>query len=222
MSHSFHTDPKWRIAARNVKLNAEGQPVLPRVVEKAPRIGDIHPISRKTLSSMMRRLPLELWYGLKAVELCPRQGEVGVPFGSYSPSARTIRLFSLPEVLELKSIPRFDRALMDGSDAQVVAAGDGFRVCWDDLFGMGFWFFYSVFVHELGHHHRFQYPAKRGLPRRRQEEEYLADRYCYWVVAGRMSRRKYHTRSEPQHPADGSQPSRSVTNSTPAAAGSRR
>ena len=32
---------------------------------------------------------------------------------------------------------------------------------------MGFWFYYDVFVHELGHHHRFQYPSKTGRPRRR-------------------------------------------------------
>ena len=197
MSRSYHTDPKWRIAARNAKLDRDGRPVLPRVVEKAPRIGDTHPVPGRLLSKMLGRLPPELWYGLRAVELRPRQGEVGEPFASYSRSAKTIRLFSLPEVLEFESIPQFDRALMEGSDALIERDGEGFRVRWDDPRGMGFWYFYSVFIHELGHHHRFQYPAKRGLPRRRQEEEYLADRYCYWVLVGRMSRRKYRNRIEP-------------------------
>jgi hypothetical protein len=197
MSRSRHTDPKWRIASRNAKVDRAGHLVLPRVVERAPRIGDVHPLSGSTLTKMLGHLPLELWHGLNLIELRPRQEEVGIPFASYSRSAKTIRLFSLPEVLELESIPHFDRRLMEGSDAQIEPTETGFRVHWEHPRGMGFWFFYSVFVHELGHHHRFQYPAKRGLPHRRQEEEFLADRYCYWVVTGRMSRRKYLGRVEP-------------------------
>ncbi len=197
MSRSRHTDPKWRIAARKAKVDHAGQPVLPRIIERTPRIGDVHPVSGKTLLRMLGRLPLELWHGLKRIELRPRQGEVGMPFASYSRSAKIIRMFSLPEVLELESIPQFDLMLMEGSDARIEKTETGLRVHWDDPRGMGFWFFYSVFVHELGHHHRIQYPAKRGLPHRRREEEFLADRYCYWVVAGRMSRRKYPKRVEP-------------------------
>jgi hypothetical protein len=196
MARSYHTDPKWRIAARNAEADREGRFVPPPVVERAPRIADVHPVSRRKLSTMLAQLPPELWYGLRRIELRPRQGEMGCPFGSYSPRDKTIRLFSLPEVLEFEQIPAFDLALMKVTEAHIEEAGDGHRVRWDELDGMGFWFFYSVFIHELGHHHRCQYPAKRGAPGRVWEEEGLANRYRHWVLVGRMSRRKYQRKVE--------------------------
>ena len=48
------------------------------------------------------------------------------------------------------------------------------------------------------------------------------ERSFVWFLRALERRRERFLGAEPQHPADGSQPSRSVPNSTPGAAGSRR
>ena len=191
MSRSFRTEPKRRIAARNANRNEDGRVVLPRIVERLPRIGDVHPISKSKLAQMLSRLPVELYYGLRLIELRSRQNPVGSPFGEYSLSDKTIRLYSLPLTIHLPSISARQRRLMEVCEATIEKRADGFTISWPDAFSMGFWFYHDVFLHELGHHHRFQYPSKTGRPRRISEEESIAHNYCYWATVGRLSPKKY-------------------------------
>lgn len=191
MSHSYRTDPKWRIADRNASRDSDGRVLLPRIVERTPRIGDVHPIPKPMLTRLVSRLPVELYYGLRLIEMRPRQGAVGYPFAEYSRAAKTIRLYSLPLPMHLARISSWQRQLFEISEATIEQDANGYAISWEDSFSMGFWFYYDVVVHELGHHHRFQYPSKTGLPGRRSEEEAMADRYCYWATVGRLSPKKY-------------------------------
>lgn len=191
MSRSYRTDPKWRIAARNAKRDADGSVLLPRIVQRKPRVGDIHPVSKWTLAKMLSRLPAELYYGLRLIELCPRQGLPGEPFGEYSLPAKTIRLYSLPPVLRFKHISNPQRRLLVVSKAKIERDRDGLLVSWEDPHSMGFWFYHEVFLHELGHHHRFHYRGKRGRPARVADEEALADNYRYLATLGRLSPKNY-------------------------------
>jgi hypothetical protein len=40
---------------------------------------------------------------------------------------------------------------------------------------LGVWYFVDVFAHELGHHYRNQYRARRNSTRGRKHEEFVAD-----------------------------------------------
>jgi hypothetical protein len=191
MARSYRTEPKWRIAARNAKRDANGDVTLPRIVERTPRIGDVHPIPKPALARMLSRLPVELYHGLRLIEMRPRQAAVGHPFAEYSPASKTIRLYSLPTTIQLPHISSRQRQILEVSLATIEQTPDGYRVSWADSFSMGFWFYYYVFVHELGHHHRFQYRSKTGNPGRVLDEEFMADRYCYWATLGRLSRKKH-------------------------------
>jgi hypothetical protein len=191
MARSYRTEPKWRIAHRNAERDAEGKVLLPRIVERPPRIGDVHPIPKYMLARLLSRLPAELYYGLRLIEMRARQHLAGYPFGEYSRVEKSIRLYSLPLTIHFPSIPPRHRGLMEISEATIVQQLDGYSVSWADPILMGFWFYYSTFVHELGHHHRFQYPAKTGRPGRVSDEEAMADRYCYWATVGRLSPKKY-------------------------------
>jgi hypothetical protein len=191
MARSYRTEPKWRIADRNAKRDAEGRVLLPRIVDRSPRIGDVHPIPKRMLARLLSRLPVELYYGLRAIEMRPRQHSVGRPFAEYSRAEKAIRLYSLPLTIHLPSLSPRQRGLMEISDATVEQQADGYSVSWPDSFSMGFWFYYDTFVHELGHHHRFQYPSKTGRPGRILDEEAMADRYCYWATVGRLSPKQY-------------------------------
>jgi hypothetical protein len=191
MSRSYRTEPKRRIAARNANRDAEGRVLLPRIVERTPRLGDVHPIPKVMLAHMLSRLPVELYYGLRLIEMRPRQNSVGQPFGKYSCATKTIWLYSLPSTIHLRWLSPRQRWLMEVSKATIEERADGCTVSWRDSFSMGFWFYYDTFVHELGHHHRFQYPAKTGHPGRVSDEESMADRYCYWTAFGRLSPKKY-------------------------------
>jgi hypothetical protein len=191
MARSYRTEPKWRIADRNAKRDTDGRVMLPRIVERAPRIGDVHPIPKRMLARLLSRLPVELYYGLRLIEMRARPGSVGRPFGEYSRASKTIWLYSLPLTIQLPFISPRQRQLFKVSEATIEQQPDGYTVSWEDSFSMGFWFYYDTFVHELGHHHRFQYPSKTGRPGRVADEEFMADRYYYWVTVGRLSPKKY-------------------------------
>lgn len=186
MARSYRTQPKWKIAARNIGRNSSGEPILPRVVVRRPHIGDGHPLSKGKLVQLLRGQPLELVYGLRLIEMRARQGVVGHPFAAYSPRSKTIRLYSLPLQITFTALSQRERNCLDISGASIENVPTGFLVSWPDWASMGFWFYHYVFLHELGHHHRMQYPYKTGRPRRRSEEEFLADRESYWIAVRRF------------------------------------
>jgi hypothetical protein len=191
MAHSYRTEPKRRIAERNADRDRDGRVLLPRILVRAPRIGDVHPIPKQMLARLLSRLPVELYYGLKLIEMRPRQHDVGCPFGEYSQKEKAIRLYSLPLTIHLPFLPPFQRQMMEISQATIEPQAEGYSITWPDPFFMGFWFYYDTFIHELSHHHRFQYPSKTGRPGRISDEEAMADRYLYWVMGGRFSPKKY-------------------------------
>ncbi len=193
MSRSYRTDPKWKIAARNIKRDKRGRPVLPRIVVRRPRIGDCHPIPKERLVWFLRQLPIELYYGLRLIEMRPRQGLVGQPFASYSSSAKTIRLYSMPLTMHMHILSSLLRFCVEESRCAIEEQNDGFLVTWKDPDSLGFWFCYDVFLHELGHHLRTHYPCKTGRPHRRSEEELLATHDAWWTWR-RRSRRKPRVR----------------------------
>ncbi|HMO65131.1 MAG TPA: hypothetical protein PKE47_07920, partial [Verrucomicrobiota bacterium] len=128
MSRSFRTEPKRRIAARNVPRDADGRARLPRIVARQPRQGDVHPLPKRLLTRLLAGLPLELWHGLTRIELRAREGEVGRPFASYHPRDRSIRLHSLPMEFHLPPVSRGTVKLLEGFGAEVEATTDGHRV----------------------------------------------------------------------------------------------
>lgn len=85
MSRSFRVEPKRRIAARNARRDKDGRALLPGIVVRQPREGDVHPLPKRLLAKALAGLPLELWHGLRRIELRAREGDVGRPFATYYP-----------------------------------------------------------------------------------------------------------------------------------------
>lgn len=181
MSRSYRTDPKWKIAARN----AAGDVQLPRIVERRPRHGDVLPIPKVRLTRMIAALPLEHHYGLAAIELRARQGAVVFPFAEYCPRSKTVRLCSLPSAFVVPGMTPFQFRLCEFAGATIEKQKRGIAVSWRNARSMGFWFYYDVVVHALGHHHRTQYPSKTGPTGRRSHDEHQADHFGYDVLDGR-------------------------------------
>lgn len=181
MSLNSRTIPTKKIAARRFARDREGRPVLPRVVERRPRPGDIHPLDRKHLALFLRYQPTDYLYGLKQVELRPRlTEEIGRPFGYYSPSEKAIVLYSVP-AQEWHFPAPGPRAV-----AQFVACGatvteeegGSVRVCWTDPIDAAYFLYREVLLHELGHHYDYQYRHKRKYPSGRIYEETSANRHA--------------------------------------------
>ena len=54
MSKSYHTDKEAVIAKRNLKRKDCGCcPLLPRIIERKPYPGDVHPLDKKTLAGIL-------------------------------------------------------------------------------------------------------------------------------------------------------------------------
>jgi len=175
MSKSFRTQPVHIITQRRIKRNAFGKIECPRIVVQKPRPGDIYPIDRKLMKTILERIPVEYIYGLKKIALRSRKNNrIGYPYGYYRYSDRMIVLYSVP------------------SNAWVL---DGFSSQWRKAFrnwGMtlekqgesvlGIWegsglrrFFCAVLCHELGHHYTLQYDTKNKLIPDKTTNENLAD-----------------------------------------------
>jgi hypothetical protein len=184
MAMNFRDEPTKRIARRRFPRNREGYPVLPRIIERPPRHGDIHPLDRQHLARLLRHQPVDYVYGLKRIELLPRQTqEIGRPLGSYVPREKAILLYSLPETgWRFTSLSPSCIAALRAHGAQVVE-GDGVQVSWLCLRELAY-FMYMVLLHELGHHHDYQYRQKRKWPHGRTFEERSAD-----LHAARLDRR---------------------------------
>src|SRR5262245_47219691 len=123
-----HAAPRVR-AARHIARDGDGAPILPRVVERKPRRGNVHALASPAVRKILGRLPLEQLYGLERIELRGRTGAVGKPFAEYRRDERAILLFSLPA--EVWWLPRgFDVAPLRLAryHARVVSDRSGHRV----------------------------------------------------------------------------------------------
>lgn len=163
MSKSGRTEPPALVASRRMSTDEDGEPRLPRIVERRPFRGDVHPLPKPVLESLLPKVPPKYWYGLRAVELRARNAPIGEPFGSYLPDEKRIRLYSLPLEWRVTHVAEWVREGLVTYGAEVSKAEDGFRVLWPDPGWplMGLWFFNRVFGHELGHHFNFQYKGRR-------------------------------------------------------------
>jgi len=175
MSNSFRTQPTRITAQRRIKKDAYGDIEFPRIVSRKPRLGDIHPIDKKLMKSVLQRIPVEFIYGLKKIELRSRQDKkIGEPYGFYRYSDRMVVLYSVP----------FDSWVLDGFTplwrkafrawgAKLEKQGEAFFCTWDpDKLRH---FFCAVLCHELGHHYTFQYDPKNKLIPHLTTNENLAD-----------------------------------------------
>ena len=161
----------------------EGNLVLPRIVRRKPRPGDVHPISRRQLRMVFERVPLEYLYNLNSVELLPRKDGIGNPFAFYSAAEKRIVLYSLPLAWETNHEDELGADFfgpylrLEEYQAEVETDENIARVSWSDESQMGFWFTRIVLLHEFIHHFRATYRSKRkaGYSIRTEHEEIHAD-----------------------------------------------
>ena len=163
MSRSYRTQKESVMAGRRAQRDREGSIVFPRIVEREPASGDIHPLSKRTIAQQLKNLPVEYLYGLSRIELRARQGsEIGRPFGSYWNDERAIILYSLPTVWRLQGISKEFAKSLARFYADFKFEEEVVMVSWPNEAVMGLWFYCDVFAHELGHHFVEQYQNKNG------------------------------------------------------------
>lgn len=163
MTRSYRTDHPRRIAQRRIARDAGGNPILPRIIERRPRPGDVHPIPKRVLRRMLADVPLEFLHGLGSIDLRARKNDaIGKPLATYHHYHRTIVLYSLPFTWSLPVMPRrLLRSLLKWH-ATVDTAGGSVTVTWPEWYQLGFWYFDFVLCHELGHHFSEQYRQRYG------------------------------------------------------------
>lgn len=152
-----------------------GARIMPRVMRRDPRRGDVHPFTPADVRNVLRTVPPAYVYGLKSVELRARPRTIGDPFGLYQRDERRIHLYSCPPsrwVLEGARAGTGDG--LSGYGAIITSDAARIVIEWPDPLGL--WNFYlDTLLHELGHHHVNQYEASRGRPGTRRRNEALAD-----------------------------------------------
>jgi len=179
MSRSYRTDPVRVQAARRRAL----APL--KLVERLPRPGDVHVLTRRQLAALLPQLPLELVNGLRRIELLPRASDaLGDPFGFYTPSERTIGLYSLPagEWRFPSMGTRFSNVIQE-CGGEVFNSGTGTVVRWRTRKGAARFMLCWVFMHELGHHLDWRYAHKRKLPPTVRMREESADMHMRRSIA---------------------------------------
>jgi hypothetical protein len=179
MSRSHHTRPPARIARTEFPRDREGKLILPRVIQREPYPGDIHPITRKHVLAFLRRLPIEYVYGLTSVDLLPRKNPVGEPFGLYMNDERRVVLYSMPwPGWRFKSLSAGNSDWYETHGAKTVRHEDSVEIHWPREIDLAYFMFSEVFLHELGHHHQKQYERKYKYPRDRNSCEDSANRHA--------------------------------------------
>ena len=175
MSKSFRTQPIPITARRRIKKDAQGNIEYPRIVFRKPRLGDLHPIDKKLMKSILERIPVEFIYGLKTVEMRSRKNEkIGDPYGLYRYSERMIVLYSVPsDSWVLDGFTPLWRKAFRAWGSKVEKQGKTFFCTWAPSKLKHF--FCAVLCHELGHHYTFQYDSKNKLIPHQTTNENLAD-----------------------------------------------
>lgn len=163
MSRSFRTQTATSIAERRIARRPNGDVQLPRIVERAPAPGDIHPVPKKSLRWMLEYVPVAYLYGLRRIELRPRKdGDlVGSPFGVYLHDERAVLLYSLPPVWLYETLEERFRKSLERYNASIKPTSEGLIVRWPRRASLGLWFFGYVVTHELRHHYNERYKFKR-------------------------------------------------------------
>ncbi len=163
MSRSFRTQTATSIAKRRIARRPNGDVQLPRIVERAPAPGDVHPVPKKSLRWMLEYVPVAYLYGLRRIELRPRKdGDTfGTPFGVYLRDERAVLLYSLPTVWLYETLEESFRKSIERHNASITHTPEGYIVRWPRRVSLALWFFGYVITHELGHHYNERYKFKR-------------------------------------------------------------
>jgi hypothetical protein len=167
-----------RIQARErIQRDGVGRAILARIVERTPRPGDVHPLPKKQLRVLLSYQPIAYLSGLKRIELRPRISDnIGEPFGYYLRPERLIVLYSTPAApwkIPAKWLGTRQDVSLFG--AAVLEAGSDCIVEWRSRADLAKFMYCTVLLHELGHHHDYQYRHKRKLPRGRKFKEESAE-----------------------------------------------
>jgi hypothetical protein len=179
MSRNTRLLPTRGLAANRIERDRSEKPVLPRIVERRPKEGDVHPLTSKYLSALLRYQRIDYLYGLRQIELRSRVShQVGDPYGFYRRREKLIVLYSVPPTRwHFPALGAHQRRNFEGYDAVVSEEPDAICVTWLHLFDLAFFMYQEVLLHELGHHHDFQYRHKRKLPRGRRWKELSAEEH---------------------------------------------
>lgn len=180
MSGSHHTEPPNVYARWHAKRGRKGKVLVPRILHRAPKLGDLHPLNRNIIRNYLMDVPWSYINGLRGIECRPRKGvAVGDPFGLYSPVEKRIWLYSVPlgdwDFLHGASSSnegwqRYYRRL----DATVSNTETGIRVSWSRPVDVEL-LFVNVLFHELGHHYTHAFKRRRKLPKDLNASEGLAN-----------------------------------------------
>jgi hypothetical protein len=171
MSRSHRTQKRSVIAKR--RLSSCKKSPLPRIIERKPFHGDSHPISKSTIRKSLKYLPIEYLYGLKRIELLPRSGNaIGYPFGCYLVDEKAIWLYSLPMTWTWNE-SQVSKGYI--TNLYIWGARDSYNndqitIHWSKKTNREQWFFFDVFMHELGHHYRNQYKTRDKVASYKLEE----------------------------------------------------
>jgi len=185
MARSFRTARKSDQARWGMPRDLEGKPVLPKIVEHAPRPGDVHPLERRALLQLLPSVPLRFVQGLKGIELRARESaDVGMPYGVYQPRFKLIRLYSTPypdwPYPEARLEPR---SIFARCGTSLVFRGGECFLHWPSRQALARYYFFRILAHELGHHHVYQYRHKRPMPGSLRAHEDRAN-VLQWQVQG--------------------------------------
>lgn len=179
MSKSYRTELTRKIAARCFPRDREGNGILPRVIERKPCEGDVHPLHKRHIVAFLRGMPIDYLYGLKRVELRPRTSdEIGKPYGCYLIDEKAISIYSVPatqwQVSEIEAEWAFQ---LHGAEVKVEQ--DHLQVLWHKPVDLAYFMYREVFLHELGHHYDNQYRYKRKELQGRPAREASANRRAF-------------------------------------------
>ena len=173
MARSYRTQKPSVLAKTRVPRTDDGAVVLPRIIERKPRLGDSHPLSRRSLAKLLSNAPVEYLFGLERIELRARMGStVGEPFGKYLRDERAIILYSLPSHWVWPPVTSTSPLIvrMRQFFAEVEIRDNATYVSWPVPEVRMMWFYVEVLAHELGHHYRHQYRNRRKRAGSREEE----------------------------------------------------
>ena len=148
---------------------------MPRVIERKPRRGDIHPIPKKLMNVVLRELPEKYVYGLSRIELRARGTDaIGQPYGVYRLDEKAIILYSLPVRWELEYLRSEREAELRQFGADISTSASISSIQWMENGHLSHWYYCCIFAHEMGHHFRNQYKNRRKVGSD-VDEELVAD-----------------------------------------------
>ncbi|HEY2743728.1 MAG TPA: hypothetical protein VGL86_03865 [Polyangia bacterium] len=172
--------------SRTTRTPTTKPPVLPRVVARKPRRGDIHALSPAQIRAVLAALPVAQLRDLRRIELRARVEGVGDPFALYRREERDILIYSLPpDEWWMSSLDRALARELRRAGARIVRHRHGVSVHFSG--GDMTIFMRDVLAHEIGHHVRNQI-ARYPRTARTADEEAVADLHARRTRARLSSR----------------------------------